>query len=305
MPHLIVIGGPTAVGKSQIAAELALRIGGEVISADSMCLYRGMDIGTAKPLEEMKKVPHHLIDVFEPGERVDAKVYERLAMEKIEEISSRGKVPFLVGGSYLYIQAVLLGIEETPPPDWALRDRLYRIADEKGGDFLYGKLMAVDPDYAKKIHPHDLRRIVRALEVFLLTGKRFSEFHRWSEPRFRYTGFYLKRKWENLSERIEERVRKMVREGLLEEVRRLYEGGLEGFLTSSQAIGYKEIIPFLKGQKPLEECLEEVVKNTKEYAKRQIRWFRKQGWIEIDLDRLRGEQAVEEMVRVLEGDQSP
>ena len=305
MPHLIVIGGPTAGGKSQIAADLALRIGGEIISADSMCLYRDMDIGTAKPLEEMNRVPHHLIDVFEPGERVDAKVYERLAMEKIEEISSQGKVPLLVGGSYLYIQAVLLGIEETPPPDWVLRKRLYRIAETKGGEFLYRKLMAVDPLYAEKIHPHDLRRIVRALEVFLLTGKRFSDFHRWSEPRYRYTGFYLKRDWECLSARIEERVRKMVREGLLEEVRRLYEKGLEGFLTSSQAIGYKEMIPFIKDQKPLEECLEEVIRNTKEYAKRQIRWFRRQGWIEIDLDRLTGEQAVEEMVRVLEGDQSP
>ena len=305
MPHLIVIGGPTAVGKSEVGAELALRIGGEVISADSMCLYRGMDIGTAKPVAQMKRVPHHLLDVFEPGERVDAKIYEALAESKIREVLSRGRLPILVGGSYLYIQAVLFGIEETPPPDRSLREKLYGIARKRGKEFLYRKLSAIDPMYAEKVHPNDLRRIVRALEVFLLSGRRFSSFHRWSDARYRYTGFYLKRSWESLSKRIVARVVRMLERGLVEEVRALYERGLEGFLTSSQAIGYKELVPYIKGKRSLEECLHEVIRNTKEYAKRQIRWFRRQGWTEIDLEKEEPERVLETMIAVIERAQSP
>ena len=299
MPDLIVVGGATAVGKSSFATELALRVGGEIVSADSMSLYRGMDIGTAKPVREREMVRHHLIDLFEPGERVDAKIYEREAVLAIRDIRSRGRIPILTGGTYLYIQAVLYGIEDTPPPSWGLRKRLYRIAQSKGSQRLYHILRAVDPPYAGKVHPRDLRRVVRALEVFVESGRPFSTYHRWDSARFDYVGFYVKRSWESLSRRIEMRVREMIEKGLLEEVKKLLEMGFESFLTSSQAIGYKELVPCIRGKKSLEECVEETIKNTRSYAKRQIRWFRKQGWIEIDLDRLSLQEAVSVALRYL------
>ncbi len=299
MPDLIVVGGATAVGKTSFATELALRVGGEIVSADSMSLYRGMDIGTAKPLREREIVRHHLIDLFEPGERVDAKIYEREAILAIRDIRLRGKIPILAGGTYLYIQAVLYGIEDTPPPRWELRERLYGIARRRGTQRLYRILKAVDPYYASKVHPRDLRRVVRALEVFVESGRPFSTYHRWDSARFDYAGFYVKRSRESLSRRIERRVRGMIEEGLLEEVQRLLEMGFENFLTSSQAIGYKELIPCIRGKKRLEECVEETIRNTKSYAKRQIRWFRKQGWVEIDLDRLSLEEAVSVAIRYL------
>lgn len=296
---LIVIGGPTASGKSEVCCLLAQKIGGEVISADSMCVYRHMDIGTAKPVECIKRVPHHLVDLIEPGEVFDARLFEELALKALQEIRERGRIPLVCGGTYLYLQAFLYGIEETPPPDWNLRKKLYQIAEEKGSEYLYAKLKVVDPIYAGKISPKDVRRIVRALEVFINSGRTFSSFHRWSSPRFEFAGFYLRWSWENLSRRIEERAKKMLQEGLLEEIKKLLQMGFEGFLTSPQAIGYKELIPCVKGEKPLEECLAHMIKNTKEQAKRQIRWFRKQGWREIDMDTLGIEGAVEEILKGL------
>lgn len=291
MKELLVIGGPTASGKSEIACRIAKEIDGEIISADSMAVYRGMDIGTAKPKECMSVVRHHLIDVADPGEYFDAKLFEKLALRAIEGVKSQGKVPIVVGGTYLYLQALLYGIEDTPEPNWSLRKRLYELAEKKEGTWLYGKLKAVDPVYARKIHPRDIRRVVRALEVFIETGKPFSSYHRWGEPRLKFKGFYITRDWESLSERIEKRVNKMVERGLVKEVEKLMKRGFESFLTSSQAIGYKELIPYLKGEISLEDAVQQIVKNTKEYAKRQIRWFRKQGWEEINLDRLSEEEA--------------
>ncbi|AAC07124.1 tRNA (adenosine(37)-N6)-dimethylallyltransferase MiaA [Aquifex aeolicus] len=295
---ILVIGGPTAIGKSDLACCVAQKLNGEIISADSMAVYKFMDIGTAKPLECMKKVPHHLIDVVEPGGYFDAKIFEEMAKEKIEEIKRKGKVPIVVGGTYLYIQALLYGIDETPKPDWNLRNKLYEIARKKGNDYLYEKLKAIDPKYAKKIHKNDLRRIVRALEVFINTGKPFSSFHSWNKPKMDFVGIYLKRSPESLYKRIENRVYDMVKDGLLEEVKKLLEMGYENFLTSGQAIDYKEFVPCAKGEKSLEECIKEAIKNTKKQAKRQIRWFRKQGWHEIDLDKLSIEEACEEVVRI-------
>ncbi len=301
MEKILIIGGATATGKSDLACCVAKRLGGEIVSADSMAVYRGMSIGTAKPVDCMREVKHHLIDILEPGDYFDAKMFEEKALEAIEEIRKRSKLPMVVGGTYLYLQALIYGIEDTPPPNWSLRKRLYSVASEKGKEYLYRKLVVVDPKYASKIHPNDVRRIVRALEVFIETGRPFSSFHRWGRPKIEFEGFHVVRSWESLSRRIELRVRKMVEEGLLEEVRELIDMGFEKFLTSSQAIGYKELVPYLRGEKSLEECVEEIVKNTKAYAKRQIRWFRKQGWREIDLDRLTLEEACEEVVRVFSG----
>ncbi len=286
MIELLVIGGATATGKSELACCVAEKLNTEIISADSMSVYRGMDIGTAKPKECMSEVKHHLVDVVNPGQHFDAKLFEELAIRAVEEIRSKGRIPVVAGGTYLYIQALLYGIEDTPGPNWSLRNRLYQIARDKGAEYLYRKLKAIDPYYAGKVHPNDTRRVVRALEVFVETGLPFSYFHRWNSPRFNFLAFHVFRSWENLSLRIEERVRRMVEEGLVEEVSGLLKEGLENFLTSSQAIGYKELIPYLRGERSLEESIEEIVRNTKEYAKRQIRWFRKQGWEEINLDEL-------------------
>ncbi len=294
---LLVIGGPTAVGKSDLACLVAKKIGGEIISADSMTVYRGMDVGTAKPLECMKEVKHHLIDVVDPGDYFDAKIFEEMALRAVKEIESKGKVPVVVGGTYLYIQALLFGIEGTPKPDWKLRKKLYAVAKEKGSLHLYKKLKAVDPAYAEKIHPNDLRRIVRALEVFINTGRPFSSFHRWEKPRLPYKGYFLIRSWESLSKRIEDRLRSMLEEGLLDELRKLLKMGFKNFLTSPQAINYKEFVPYLEGKISFEEAFKEAVRNTKEYAKRQIRWFRRQGWREVDLDRLSMEEAADLIVR--------
>lgn len=289
---LIVIGGPTGSGKSEVCCVLAKRIGGEIISADSMCVYRQMNIGTAKPLQCMKEVKHHLIDVVDMGELFDAKMFEEKAVRAIQEVKKAGKIPIVCGGTYLYLQALLYGIEETPPPDWELRKRLYHIVQKKGSEYLYKKLKAVDPAYACKISPQDARRIVRALEVFINSSKPFSSFHRWGSPKLEFLGFYLSWSWESLSKRIEERAKRMLEQGLLDEVKELIKMGFENFLTSSQAIGYKEMLPCVKGERHTQECLTEMVRKTKEYAKRQIRWFKKQGWVQINVESLGIEGAV-------------
>ncbi len=299
MAELLIIGGATATGKSHLACLVAERADGEIISADSMSVYRGMDVGTAKPRECMERIKHHLVDVVDAGEHFDAKLFEDLALRAVEEIRLKGKLPVVVGGTYLYIQALLYSIEETPEPNWKLRERLYSVVERKGSAYLYRKLRSIDPFYADRIHPNDARRVVRALEVFIETGKPFSRFHRWGKPRFRFLGVHVVRDWETLSRRIEERVRRMIEEGLVEEVRSLLERGFERFLTASQAIGYKELIPYLKGETDLESAVQEVIRNTREYAKRQIRWFRKQGWLEVNLDRLTEEEACEFILRRL------
>jgi len=293
---LLLIGGPTGSGKSELACALAKRIDTEIVSVDSMAVYKHMDIGTAK--QKNCGVKQHLVDILEPGEYFDAKIFEELAIKAIEDIKSRGKVPILCGGTYLYFQVLLYGLAYTPDPDWSLRKRLYYVAEKKGSAYLYQKLKTIDPLYAKKIHPKDTRRIVRALEVFLQTGKPFSYFHRWQSPRFSFLGFYIKRSWESLAKRIEQRVKRMVEEGLLDEVKSLLEMGFEKFLTSQQAIGYKELVPYFKGEITLENAIKRIIKNTKEYAKRQIRWFRKQGWIEVDMDRMTLQEGVDFILKV-------
>ena len=293
---MLVIGGPTAVGKSEIACCVAKEIGGEIISADSMAVYRYMDIGTAKLKECMREVKHYLVDVVDPDRYFDVKMFEKMAYEAYQEIVNKGKVPMLVGGTYLYIQVFLYGLAETPEPDWKLRNRLYEVAKRRGPEFLWQKLLAIDPVYARKIHPKDARRIVRALEVFINSGRPFSSFHEWRGPRFRYVGFYIKRSWESLKSRIENRLLDMVRKGLIEEIKELWEREMS--MTTLQAIGYKEFIPYLKGERGLEESIKEAVKNTCDQAKRQIRWFRRQGWHEVDLDIMDIKEACKKVVDI-------
>ena len=285
---LIVIGGPTAVGKTELSLLLAKKINGEIISADSMAVYRGMDIGTAKPSPaERRAIKHYLIDVVEPNETFSIKQFSDLADKAVREIWSKGKVPIVVGGTYMYIHPFLYGLAETPPADWELRRKLYERAEKEGKEQLWEELLKIDPVYAGKIHKNDLRRIVRALEVYYLTGKPYSSFHtNWenAKPRYPYLGVFLVRPWEDLYQRIRNRVWDMVRDGLLGEILGLLQKGFKEAITSPQAIDYKEFIPYFEGQKTLVECIYDTIKHTKEQAKRQLRWFKRyKDWLRIDL----------------------
>lgn len=285
MNKLIIITGTTATGKTETAINLAKEIDGEIISADSMMVYKYMDIGTAKPTkEEMEGIPHYLIDIRYPNEFFDVKDFISLAKEKIKEITEKGKTAIVVGGTWLYINSLLYGLSEIPTADWNLRNKLYKESSE----LLYEKLKEVDPVYAEKIHPNDKKRVVRALEVYYLTGKPFSSFHKNEDkPLYDFIGFVFERDRNQIMERIEKRVDKMIEKGLLDEVKFLLDKGYENSITSMQAIGYKELIPYFKGKCSLEEAKENIIKNTKAFAKRQIRTFRKKfkddKWYFIDI----------------------
>ncbi len=286
------------MGKTELSLKLAERIGGEIISADSMAVYRRMDIGTAKPSPaERAKIKHYLIDVVEPTETFSIKQFIDLADEAVKEIWSKGKIPIVVGGTYMYIHPFLYGLAETPPADWNIRNELYRLAEEKGKEFLWEELLKIDPKYAEKIHKNDLRRIVRALEVYRLTGKPYSSFHtNWenAKPRYPYLGVFLIRPWESQYRRIKNRVWDMVRDGLLGEILELLKAGFKEAITSPQAIDYKEFLPYFEGKRSLVECIEDTIRHTKEQAKRQIRWFKRyRDWLKIDLDEVSIPKAVE------------
>jgi tRNA dimethylallyltransferase len=269
---MIVITGTTATGKTEVAIEIAKYINGEIISADSMMVYKYMDIGTAKPTEEERKgIPHYLIDVVYPDEYFDVKDFVNLAEKKIKQIKEKGKVPIIVGGTWLYIQSLIYGISDAPEGSWEIRNDLYK----KDNLFLYEQLKKIDPLYASKIHINDKKRIVRALEVYYITGKPFSHFHQRNfTTRYKFVGFVLERERNEIMERIEKRVNLMFEKGLLDEVKFLIEKGYEKSITSMQAIGYKELIPYFKGEISYEDAKMNIIKNTKNFAKRQIRTFR-------------------------------
>ncbi|WP_457621390.1 tRNA (adenosine(37)-N6)-dimethylallyltransferase MiaA [Persephonella sp.] len=274
MRKILVITGVTATGKTELSIELARKINGEIISADSMMVYKYMDIGTAKPsIEDRKTIPHHVIDVVEPSSDFSVKDFLEYSEKSIKQIIDKGKVPVVVGGTWLYIQALLYGLTDAPEGDWKIREKLYsRCINE-----LYDELKRVDRIYAEKIHKNDRRRIIRALEVYYISGKPFSYFidkHRFNESRYDFVGFVLERDREEVMNRIEKRVDNMFRQGLIDEVKNLVDMGYENAITSKQAIGYKEVLPYLKGEISLEEAKESIIKNTRDFAKRQIRTFR-------------------------------
>ncbi len=298
---IIVITGPTAAGKTDLSIELAKRINGEIVSADSMMVYRYMDIGTAKPsLEERQGINHYLIDIVYPDQSFSVKEFLEEADKAINSILKRGKLPIIVGGTWLYIQALLYGLSKAPEGNWEIREELYSISKDK----LYRKLTEVDPEYAKRIHPNDTRRIVRALEVFLITGKPFSLFqkeHSFKERRYDFVGFCLTRDREEIMYRIEKRVEKMVEKGLVKETKRLIDMGYEKAITSMQAIGYKEIIPYIKGKTSLDNAINQIIKNTKSFAKRQIRTFRKKNeFTSINLSNYKNEEALSKIIDKVE-----
>ena len=278
---LIILTGPTAVGKSGLSLQLAKLLNGEIISADSMQVYRGMDIGTAKLMpSEMQGIPHHLIDILDPTEAFDVTLFQKLAGDAVREISDRGHVPILVGGTGFYIQALLYGIEFTEEPANEIRKQLEEQAKcEEGRNALVEELRRVDPDALLTIHPNNIRRVIRAIEFYRIHGRPISRHNREEREKkaafpFRY--FVLTMEREELYRRIEGRVEKMLMDGLVDEVRSLMDQGLDQSFSSMQGIGYKEILSYLKGDTDYESAVALLKQNTRHYAKRQLTWFRRE-----------------------------
>ena len=275
-PPLIVILGPTAVGKTSLSIELAKRLNGEIVSADSRLLYRGMDIGTAKPTEEeMSNIPHHLIDVADPDERWNLAVYQREAYKIIDDIHERGKLPFLVGGTGQYIRSIIEGWNIPPQrPDFDLRDALNNWAEEIGAEGLHERLKMIDPEAAEKIDYRNLRRTVRALEVIFKTGERFSELRNKQECPYFPIILGIERPRDELYERVDQRIEQMLDDGLVDEIRRLLEAGYSPDLSTMSAIGYGEIIQYLQGEISYEEAVTLIKRNTRTFVRRQANWFK-------------------------------
>lgn len=278
---LIILTGPTAVGKTSLSIELAKRIGGEIISADSMQVYRGMDIGSAKVTkEEMQGVPHYLIDEFEPWEEFHVVKFQEYAKRYIRQISEKGKIPILAGGTGFYIQAVLYDIDFTENGgDTNYRTFLQEIAREKGAQALHEMLRTVDPDSAEAIHANNVKRVIRALEYYHETGEPISkhnEQERAKESPYRFAYFVLNDARDTLYQNIDLRVDEMMQAGLLDEVRRLRENSCTRELVSMQGLGYKEMLDYLDGKYDLTEAVRVLKRDTRHFAKRQLTWFRRE-----------------------------
>jgi len=280
LKKVLVILGPTASGKTKVSLEIADILDIEIISADSRQVYRFMDIGTAKPTpEQRKRVPHHLIDIVDPDQYFTAADYSIKAREVLKEVVSKGKEPVVVGGSGLYLRALFKGIFKGPGRDEIIRQKLKERADNYGVESLYLELKEKDPEAAQKIGPHDLVRIIRALEVYELTGKRISDLQKEGEyPPEEYTfvkiGLNLNR--ETLYHRIEQRVEEMIKAGLIDEVESLKKKGYDLSLAPLRTFGYKEIFQYLEGEMGLDEAKGKIKLNTQHYAKRQLTWFKKE-----------------------------
>jgi len=275
-PPLVAIVGPTAVGKTRLSLRLAQEFDGEIVSADSRQVYRGMDIGTAKPtLEERRRLPHHLIDVAAPDESFTLAQYQELAYEAIGDVLARGKVSFLVGGTGQYVRAVVegWGIPRVPPNE-ELRAKLYRQAEVEREETLHARLREVDPLAAERIDPRNVRRVVRALEVCLETGQPISELQRKKPPPYRILQIGLTMERQELYRRIDERVDKMIEGRLVEEVRGLVEQGYGYDLPSMSGLGYQQIGMYLRGQVSLEEAIQLIKRHTRRFVRHQYNWFR-------------------------------
>ena len=276
---LLVIAGPTATGKTALAVDVAGLIGGEVVSADSMQVYRGMNIGTAKPtLEEKRGIPHHLIDVVAPDQEYSVAVYQKQARECISQIQTRGKIPVLTGGTGLYIRSVIDDYDFTEVlRDDELRAGLLEEAEKNGSAVLFRRLTEIDSKAAERLHPKDTRRIVRALEVYYLTGKPISASWRLEnkEPLYDLVFLGLSMDRQDLYRRIEDRTDSMIIAGFVEEVQGLLDNGYSADLSSMQGLGYKEILAYLSGTVSMEETVALIKRNTRRFAKRQLTWFRR------------------------------
>ena len=278
---MIILAGPTAVGKTAASIRLAKAVGGEIISADSMQVYRHMDIGSAKIRpEEMEGVPHYLVDVLEPEEDFNVVRFQQMAKAAAEEIYARGRIPIAAGGTGFYIQALLYDIDFTENDgDSSFRRKLEKTAEEKGGEYLHSLLQEADPEAALQIHPHNIKRMIRALEFHHQTGGKISEHNeteREKESPYNFAYFVLTDDRSRLYDRIDRRVDLMMEEGLLDEVRFLKERGVRRDSTAMQGLGYKELYAFLDEEYPLEEAVRIIKRDTRHFAKRQLTWFKRE-----------------------------
>jgi tRNA dimethylallyltransferase len=294
---LVVIVGPTAVGKTRLALRLAGELGAEIVSADSRQVYRGMDIGTDKPAaEERQRVPHHLVDIVDPDEKLTLARYQDMAYAAIGDVLARGRVPLLVGGTGLYIKAVVEGWSiPRVKPNEALRAELVREAEVKGEEALHARLRQVDPVAAEKIDPRNVRRVIRALEVYLETGKPISELQRRRPPPYRILQIGLTMDRAALYQRIDQRVDRMIERGLVEEVRGLVEQGYGRELPAMSGLGYRQIGCYLRGEISLAEAIRLIKRDTRRFVRQQYNWFR------LDDERIHWFQALDDPYERVKG----
>ena len=308
MKDLIILTGPTAVGKTELSLKLAQKIEAEIISADSMQIYQEMDIGTAKAsAAERKQVKHHLIDFLSPEADYSVSQFQDDCDRVITEIKAKGKIPMLVGGTHLYLRAVLEGFMLPEiEPDYQLRDSLEKMAAAEGTEKVHQILAEKDPQTAEKLHPNDLRRVIRAIEIYKQTGKTKSFYKKKQNerpPRYSAYKFALIRSRENLYQRINQRVDLMMKAGLLEEVKTLIERHHNLSDTARQALGYKELISHLNGEISLEEAVYEIKKRSRHFAKRQLTWLRKEeNLIVFNIEEENKEHILEIMLKLIKGE---
>lgn len=304
---MVILTGPTAVGKTALSIELAKRINGAVISADSMQVYKHMDIGSAKILpEEMQGIPHYMIDELEPEEEFHVVRFVEMAKKYLAEIYAAGKIPIIAGGTGFYIQALLYDIDFTDQKsDEAYRSRLETLAKEQGREKLHEMLREVDPASAESIHANNMKRVIRALEFYHLTGKRISEHNEQERKKsspYNFAYFVLTDDRAKLYERIDKRVDHMIGQGLVDEVQKLKEMGCHRDMVAMQGLGYKEILAYLDGELTLEEAVYIIKRETRHFAKRQLTWFKRERevfWVEKDAYNYQEDKMLEDIITVL------
>lgn len=307
---MIILTGPTAVGKTDLSIQLAKAINGEIISADSMQVYRHMDIGSAKVTpEEMDGVPHHLIDVLEPEEEFNVVVFQKLAKEALTGIYERGHIPIIVGGTGFYIQALLYDIDFTENDgDTAIRRELEKLAQTQGAGCLHQMLQEIDPESAATIHQNNVKRVIRAIEFYRQTGKKISlhnEQEREKQSPYQFLYYVLDTDRKTLYERIDRRVDLMMEHGLVDEVKHLADMGCTRDMVSMQGLGYKEILDYLSGEIPLEEAVYILKRDTRHFAKRQITWFKRERdvrWLELEQFQNDRKKVLEHILDEIEGE---
>jgi len=299
-PKVIVICGPTGIGKTMVGIHLAEKLGGEIISADSMQIYRYMDIGTAKPTaDEQSRVLHHMIDIVDPDEDFDAVRFAQMGREKVMQLHQKGILPVVAGGTGLYIKALLQGLFKANPVDPQIRERLTQKAAESGSNRLHDRLREVDPDTADRLHPNDAYRIIRALETIETTGRPISEHHQdhgFADEPFDALKIGLRMDREKLYDRIDQRVDLMIEAELLDEVKKLLGMGYKADLKAMQSIGYRHMAAFIDGSLPWDECIRTLKRDTRRFAKRQFTWF----GADEQVQWYRPDQ-LNEMIRLVEG----
>ena len=305
--RLLIIAGPTAVGKTDIGIILAGRLGGEIISADSMQIYKNMDIGTAKPNpEERQGIEHHMIDIINPDEDFSVAEFQKLAKNIIDDLVSNEKLPIIVGGTGLYVNSLIYDMDFTKSvSNWQLRKELQDEAESMGNEYVHNKLKAINPDLASRIHPNNIRRVIRAIEVYYETGGTMGDFSKDIVLSDDYESFFegLTRNRKELYGRINKRVDIMIEQGLIKEVKDLLNLGYSEDLVSFKGLGYKEIVGYLKGEYDLDEAVRVLKRNTRRYAKRQLTWFRRYSninWYNVS-DYQTDENLIEQIVKDFKG----